>query len=285
MSNTQNQTNTLQPVSVGELFSITRPEVVYITPELAKELLADYNPSNRPLNEAHVRHLVAEMDAGRWMYNGDTIRFSYDRRLIDGQHRLEACVRANMPIRVLFEQNLDPKAFHTIDAGKKRSAGDTLAVMGKPNSSRLASTLRFVDKYKTERMLKRIAYNNSDIKLLAAAYPKVEESVAWCMEQAGKLVPFSVTAGLHYLFAEKDRGAADRIVRDVAEGKDLKEGDGVLVFRERMVENAAAKAKLSETYIAALFIKAWNARREGKEVKHLRYKEGGSSPEKFPVIQ
>lgn len=100
-----------------------------------------------------------------------------------------------------------------------------------------------------------------------------------------RLVPFSILAGCHYLFAEKDRKAADKMVEDVVGGAGLTEGDAVHVFRERMVDNAASKAKLSETCIAALFIKAWNARREGKEVRHLRYKEGGNRPEAFPEVR
>jgi hypothetical protein len=280
---THTQTNhAIRPISTSELFTIDRPEIILVTPELAKEILADYNPHNRPLNAAHVSHLVSEMDAGRWMFNGDPLRFSYDRRLLDGQHKLTACVKANMPITLLYVPNLDPKAFHTIDAGKKRSAGDTLAVLGKPNAARLASALRFVHRYKTQSMTKRAYVTNSDIKLMAAAYPHVEASVTWCLEHSTKLVPFSVLAGCHCLFAEKDGEAANKIVEDVVTGTDLKEGDAVLVFRERMVDNAASKAKLSETYIAALFIKAWNARRDGKEVRHLRYKEGGNSPEAFP---
>jgi hypothetical protein len=49
------------------------------TPELATEVLRAQNPDkNRNLNMAHVHKLAADIKAGRWMLNGETIKFNCD---------------------------------------------------------------------------------------------------------------------------------------------------------------------------------------------------------------
>jgi hypothetical protein len=37
--------------------------------------------------------------------------------------------------------------------------------------------------------------------------------------------------------------------------------------------------------MAALFVKAWNAWRDGAKLKYLRFRETGDSPEHFPSIK
>jgi hypothetical protein len=67
-----------------------------VTPELAKQWL-EANTHNRPLSEELVIAYMVDMLDGRWQYNGDAIRFDHTGRLIDGQHRLHACIEAGVP--------------------------------------------------------------------------------------------------------------------------------------------------------------------------------------------
>lgn len=66
---------------------------VTITPEKAKTLLV-MNTKNRKLSRKLVQKYASDMAAGRWPYNGDPIRVSVSNVLLDGQHRLEACIAA-----------------------------------------------------------------------------------------------------------------------------------------------------------------------------------------------
>lgn len=254
-----------------------------ITPQMAEEMLKG-NVHNRPMSETHVRELMREMESGRWKLNGDTICFN-GKCLLDGQHRLEACRRSGVPFTSLVVEGLPDDVFDTKDCGKRRSASDTLALRGEQNTTKLAAVLAFVDRYMTGRMDQCVRYSNTEVEQLLERYPRARKSVSVCMSKTTPLLPFSVLAGCHYLFAHKDEALADLVVLQVCKGANLKEGDPIYILRERLLQNSLAKAKLSPTYMAALFIKAWNYTRAGRQLRQLRYRECGISPEPFPVVE
>lgn len=255
---------------------------VTITPADAERMLK-LNTSNRPVNWNHVRYLAREMSLGRWKLNGDTICMS-DAKLIDGQHRLLAIIQSGVTIQAMLVEGLASDVFDTKDVGRRRSASDTLAVRGEVETKNLAAALAVVDKYLTGRMNQCVRYSNADIEELLENHPGVRESIGKTRETK-KLLPKSVLTGCHYLFAQKDQDAADKFVSSLISGKDLNEGDAIYLLRERLMNNALAKAKLRAEYIMALLIKAWNYCRVGASVRQLRFRQEGDCPESFPIVQ
>jgi hypothetical protein len=65
----------------------------------------------------------------------------------------------------------------------------------------------------------------------------------------------------------------------------MQEGEPMYVLRDRLMQNSQAKAKLQSSYIAALYIKAWNYTRGGKKLSSLRYRQAGDKCEDFPVVR
>lgn len=257
--------------------------IMTITPQQAEIFLAG-NTHNRPMNDGHVRLLMREMQGGRWKLNGDTIRFN-GTRLLDGQHRLEACRRAGVAFTTVVVEGLPNDVFDTIDCGRRRNGGDTLALRGEKHTTKLAGTLQFVGRYITGRMEKCVRYSNTEIEQLLEQYPGVRDSVQRCLSDNKRLLPFSVLAGCHYLFSQKDSALADRVVEQIIKGSNLQEGEPMYLLRERLVQNSLAKAKLSPTYMAALFVKAWNHTRDGTKIRQLRYTEEGDRTEDFPAVR
>lgn len=254
-----------------------------ITPEIAETLLAG-NTRNRALNENHVRSLMREMLSGRWKVTGDPIRFN-GSHLIDGQHRLEACRRTRIPFTTVVVEGLQEDVFDAIDCGKPRNGGDTLALRGEKNTAKLAAALQVVGRYKSGRMLQGVRFSNTELLGLLEKYPGVRGSVERCGKDKRILLPFSILAGFHYLFSEKDPSLADLVVEQILHGNGLRDHDPMKLFRERLVTNSLSKAKLSSTYLAALFVKAWNHTREGSQIRQLRYTEEGDRAEVFPEIR
>ena len=253
-----------------------------ITPELANEWLAS-NDRNRPVKQNHVRNLAREMQEGRWKENGETIKRN-GTTLIDGQHRLLACIRAKTSFRSLVVEGIDSDVFDSIDSGICRSGSDTLAVLGEKNTKRLAASLIIVERYMTGTMETGTRkFSNSEIENLLLKYPKIRESVRRS-DFNTRLVPPSLVSALHFLFSQKDAHLADLFMQKMLKGNELEEGDPVYVLRERLVRNSLEKAKLSPVYISALIIKAWNFMRNGQRIYHLRYRERGDSRETFPLI-
>lgn len=109
--------------------------VAQITPELAKHLLATTNHDNRPLKPAHVKMLSTALKNDEWMLNGETIAFSKSGRLLDGQHRLTACVNTGKAFQTVIIKGIeDEAAFGKIDTGKPRSVTDLMSLQGLPKA-------------------------------------------------------------------------------------------------------------------------------------------------------
>lgn len=257
-------------------------ELQTITPEKAKSML-EYNTINRPINYREVVKLAREMKQGRWKVNGDTICIN-GQHLIDGQHRLLAVIESGCKIQTLVVDGIDSNVFDTKDVGRRRSAADTLSVRGETDTKTLAAALVVVDRYMTGRMLQCVRYTNTEIEELLGKYPGVRSSVKKA-RVTKRLVAKSVLIACHYLFSQKSADFADEFVNDLIAGQDLKEWDSVYVLRERLMNNALAKAKLDPFYIMALIIKAWNHRRDNNNVRTLKFTQEGKSPESFPIVK
>lgn len=104
-------------------------KLVTITPEMA-EIMLEKNIANRKVNQANVNRIAADMATGNYKLNGETIKISPSHEILDGQHRLLACVKSNMPFTTYIVYNVEREAIGTIDMGKGRSVADSLNVMG-----------------------------------------------------------------------------------------------------------------------------------------------------------
>src|SRR5690349_13435109 len=100
-----------------------------ITPEIAKKYL-DQNRDNRPLHRQKVSDYAREMVNQKWLLTGDTIKFDTTGRLLDGQHRLAACVQSGTTFSCLVVRNLETETFTALDIGLRRTQGDVLAFAG-----------------------------------------------------------------------------------------------------------------------------------------------------------
>jgi hypothetical protein len=253
-----------------------------ITPAVAKRMLA-LNKTNRPLSKFHVDRLSREMKLGRWKMNGDTICLN-GSRLIDGQHRLAAGIQSGCSFETLVVYGVDSDVFDTKDVGKRRSAGDTLAVRGEIHTNLLAAALTLFERYMTGRTNTKTCYTNSEVEELLEKYPGMRDCVQGSKHRT-RLVQGSVMAACHYLFRQIDKEQADQFMDDIVSGQNLSAEDSVYRLRERLMNNAISKAKLPPEYIMALIIKTWNARRTGKTLRNLIYRTTGDIAEQFPIAR
>ena len=83
-------------------------EVETITPEQAAAYLSN-NAKHRPIKDKKVLEYMGEMQNGNWKLNGKTLTFDRNGRLLNGQHRLSACVKAGVPLTILVIRGLDPE--------------------------------------------------------------------------------------------------------------------------------------------------------------------------------
>lgn len=110
-----------------------------VTPKMAATWLGDMI-QNRPLSRLSVKKYANDMLTGEWAINGETIKFDAKGRLIDGQHRLRACIESGTTFKTYVVRGLEAdKAIHSIDSGKSRTKGDFLQFHGFKNANSLAA--------------------------------------------------------------------------------------------------------------------------------------------------
>lgn len=98
-----------------------------VTPEEAKIMLAT-NTRNRNLNKKRIDMLANDILNGNWTESPQPICFDNNRNLIDGQHRLNAIIKANMPALLTIAFNVQSGS--VIDKGLERDCGSSLYMRG-----------------------------------------------------------------------------------------------------------------------------------------------------------
>ncbi len=113
-------------------FEAVKFTFVKVTPELAADWL-HHNRKNRRLKDAMVEGYTIDMRNGAWMTTHQGIAFDADENLIDGQHRLQAIVRAKSPVLMLVTSGWPAatdkrKTMDAVDRGAARTLADQLHV-------------------------------------------------------------------------------------------------------------------------------------------------------------
>jgi len=102
-----------------------KSEVRTITPTVAESILATSN-GNRTWKTAKLNSYARDMTAGNWTTNGEPIIIDVHGVLIDGHHRLTACIKSGVPFETLVVWGAPVDAQKTIDMGASRTAADVL---------------------------------------------------------------------------------------------------------------------------------------------------------------
>ena len=113
-----------------ETYGLPTLQWVEVTPGMAATWLAMANRANRRKKMQHISRMARDIATGRWLQTADLIRFDWNGKLIDGQHRLEAIIRTGKNLTLLVVTELDPEVQKVLDANAIRSARDTLTFAG-----------------------------------------------------------------------------------------------------------------------------------------------------------
>lgn len=94
-----------------EEFGLT-VEVEVIDPEKAAEYLS-HNAMHRKPKQKKIDKYVAEMVNGEWKFNGKSLIFDSNGRLLNGQHRLYAVIQSGVSLKTLVVRGVDPSVLET----------------------------------------------------------------------------------------------------------------------------------------------------------------------------
>ena len=265
-----------------------------ITPEIASEWLNDYGHSYSLRKPDSYKSLVEDLKNGRWKFNGSSILIDVNQNLIiDGVMRLMACVESGVAFKS-FIISVEGKAIN-IDTGTPRTLSHALKHRGYPNASALGAT--FTKYYAYKMNGNKLSYfftgrgSSSIVELTNAIpnYPKVAELVGKyhsLLSKAG--LPGTLCTALAVIFNEIDSDLAEEFMDTVTLSmldirSELKSDDPVRVLRDVINKQARTTTPFNGKMKAALFIKAWNLWRQGKQCDSLKWKVNGRNAEEFPT--
>lgn len=105
-------------------------QVITIYPNDALALLQSTDESiQRKIKRPQVRFLKKQLEEGKWVVDGNTIKIDKHGNVIDGRHRLTACAESGIPLTTYVVKGLDTDVIKTLDRGiATRTLSDVLAI-------------------------------------------------------------------------------------------------------------------------------------------------------------
>jgi hypothetical protein len=253
-------------------------ELITVTPEKATELL-EHNRLNRPL--------AAQIIAGKWRFNGDTIKIAATGDVLDGQHRLWAVIEAKRPIDTLIVYGVEREAFATIDTLRKvRSGGDVLSLNGASRYRNImASALQWLVRWQRgvlpEWKSPQNKIENSDIEGAYADNPGIVNAVERAVALRTVANP-SLLGFFYYVLASRNEELAERMMQTLENPAGVGVNDPFFRLRSYFISDHQ-KQKIPLVSIA-LCVKAANAAHAKRPVQNLTWKNQGKTLEPFPTL-
>jgi hypothetical protein len=263
-----------------------------VTPEVARNWL-NFNYRNRNQREGGKKDYSSDMAENNFAVNGSTISFSRPLKesedskvpagkpvLMDGQHRLESCVRSNAPFVVYVAYGIEPGVRQTIDTGIRRTFGDVLALEGEKNTLVLASVVKRVhawvhgDKHLT---MKKVTSTHSQLHDFLGDHPEIRRSAEIASRTRSE---FDLTTGqalrqsnvglAHWLFMQADESAAPEFFARLGDGAEMPLNHPIMTLRRRLVKDMTVKQQpvggtrrellhIPDWQQMCYYIRTWNA--------------------------
>ncbi len=255
--------------------------VMTITPQMAEQWLG-HNTKNRTLRDPQIRSIAADMKNNRWKLNGETIIFSDTGVLLNGQHRLKACIEANTPFTSVVIQGIENDAFSTIDSGAKRTASDVLSMEGIKYSAITAAAARIIMFYVEKKYERLETMSNANTIEFVRNNPRLVQAANLVGSRSSLHIygSHSVLSALVYFGLEIDVPGMKRFLAGLEVGDNLPQGSPILATRNFFINAKARRVAMSQRHRFALLIKGWNAFYEGRNMKVLKF----GRDEEFPLI-
>lgn len=245
---------------------------VTISPSKAEKML-EMNINNRPVSERHVDFLAGEIKAGNWKLNGESIKVGRDR-IIDGQHRLYAIIRANKAIKTLVSTGLADDVFDTVDTGRNRTGSDILALRGEGYVTALSAMLLLTRRYyKQKNFGERGKVSNVELEKLLEEFPECRDFAGVGPKCTGLIAP-RVIEFCYYVFSKVDKDDADKFIEQVCTGNNLPNRHPILALRNKIITAKLSGNKFHVDATIHMMFKAWSMVRAGKRTSRIAYKPG-----------
>lgn len=262
-----------------------KASVRLITPDQARRLLANPAVKNRAISKAHMMWIAEQIASGTFYMTGEPIILDKEGKLLDGQHRLEACVYVREPIRVVVVRGIDKRAFRYMGVTKSRTIRDVLEIAGYGGySASMSSALGWLYLCNDTSMLNtpRATGFTADIALdLLEQNPGLDKCVA--KRHTNPWMDLKMRSGvavIWYLYQRTHRKKINAFFERVTKTAKLRKADPANVLRNYYAADAAAEKRDRAIAMLAKTVLAARADIEGRMVRKLLWVRG----EDFPAL-
>lgn len=252
---------------------------VTVTPSLAKQWLSKNAENNRQPKKSKIPAYARDMLSGHWNSDtGETIKFDEDGVLVDGQNRLYAVIQAGVAIDFDVARGLPRTAMQVIDSGAARNGMDVLKIAGATDRARSAAIVRWVILWDHKAFTGNgpiLAPTNTEIleryRAEAGPFDAAAKRATDCQNRGlGAGTPAGVA---HFLFSRIDVEQTHQFFDQYISGANLPDRSSVLALRNKMARIRIDR--LSRAEQLALFIRSWNAFREGRTLDRMQITRSG----------
>lgn len=264
-----------------------RSVVLRFSPEAAEHVLKITNNNNRPLTPKNVDIIRQSLKRDSFDLTGDTLKFSRSGMLLDGQHRLQACVKEKTDLTTHVVFGLDDAIFDVLDQGRKRKPGDILHIAGIDDSNMMASSVRWATALEAAETPQHLKLDSREVVRLASGPYKGLGKWATqgrMLNQAYRHSP-SMLTGLLYTIAEQGSVAlAEKFAHEWIYGAKIGVNKNFDMLQRRVIEMTNhAGGRLNPYVRAALIVQTFNAWNAGIELAPRDIDWRNNWP--FPAVQ
>lgn len=241
-----------------------------VTPEMARTWLNRFNRGNRKIQMNHVAMIKRDIQNENWMVNAQPICFHGDpvqaeddeaARLLNGQHRLMACIQSEMPIEVPIAVNIPEEAFATYDVHAKRA----IRRPGPRIDDRvLAAAARL--QWKKDGGIPfttRLSPSATEIKNTIDAHPGLVDCFPRARKMEG-LASAGVMTWLIYHVLGEDAELGEAFLNGLETGDLLEKGNPILSLRTAMIGQRGEKSRVD---VLGVLLSGWESYKAWKEKK------------------
>ena len=254
-------------------------EVVDLDEKMARDLLVN-NTGNRPFKHEAIARYARDLAAGRWLMDGAPIKISDSGRLLDGQNRCAAVIKANegrdpstpeIVMPVLMVWGLENKAQDVMDSGVKRTVSDQLGRSGAKYASAISAGVKLVILFEGPGLFSKFSPTTLEALEYIRTHPEFEEyaSTAYHLNyRAGLLFHNSALTAAMFLIhrAAGDSDDAGLFFEQLIQGTDLDPNSPILALRQRLTQAKVNRERVTNAIQLSLIIRTWNAHRTGKSL-------------------
>jgi hypothetical protein len=267
-----------------------KTEILSFDKELA-QLYLESNTGNRNISVSTVSRYADQMKRGLWKMTGETISIDSSGRLLNGQHRLSAVVKADVKVDMLVVHGVETDAQAFMDTGKNRSVGDVFSLNKVKNAHQLSSMtsqLMAMERgdissgrnnnklYNVthQDVLKRFSENKEVLETALVIARK-------CCAKYNLITTHRLGAFIAYVHMHRGRSFSyiEGFMYQI-HGINPSITKGTDTFREALIKDSLSGTKKLELSTKMIYlIKVWNAYTVKKDIKCLKYKKGDKVPE------